>query len=151
MSLERTSSALTAVQVYIQKEEIDGIIESFLVQHVAIIFYSEMEETVEIIIKEYFERCSTAAIGEFLRNNMRNILRRTSKSDISKLIKQFGNDVKDRFESEITDMTITKYSNIIQSRHATGHRQGSNITLREIEEGLESARLILRALDNCLC
>lgn len=150
MALERTTAALSAISDHVRERETDGVIENFLVQHVAIILYSDMEENIGIIIRDYILACSNEKIADFLRTNMDSIIRRTSKSDISKLVRQFGEPFKQRFESQIEDRTVTSYSNVIEARHATGHRQGSNITLSEVRVGLDAAKSIIQAINNCL-
>jgi hypothetical protein len=129
--------------------EEEGVIASFLAQYLAVVFYSEMEEHVGAKVRDHITRCSGTGIGLFIHSNMAGMIKRTPKSDIGKLVAQFGEDFKSEFEEKIDDRSVTRYSNVIASRHAIGHRQGSNITLKEVGQGIEAANQILDALQGC--
>ena len=148
MHLSRTDTALRLIRGHLNGAE-EGVIASFLAQYLAIVFYAEMEEQVGAKVREHITRCSGRGIGQFIQSNMDGMIKRTPKSDIGKLVGQFGERFKSDFEQRIDDRSVTRYSNVITARHAIGHRQGSNITIGEVEQGLHAGNLILDALQGC--
>ena len=149
MPLSRTRAALTVIEQEIRSRPVDAFIESCLAQYLVVTFYSEMEEKISETVGLHLVRFTSTRIGVFLRSNMDSIIRRTSKSDIAKLVGSFDVDFQNRFNQAVSDKAISAYSNIIQARHGVGHKQGSPITLSEIPLGLDAADLILDALDSC--
>jgi hypothetical protein len=150
MPLTRTRSAFRLIEQDRGEGARDPFIESCLAQYLVVVFYSEMEERISEIISSHLVRFTDTRIGTFLTSNMDNIIRRTSKSDIAKLVGSFDDAFQNNFNQAVTDQTISAYANIIQARHNVGHRQGSPIALSEIPSGLDAADLILDALDTCL-
>lgn len=116
----------------------------------AIVFYSEMEEQVSSIIRNHFNKYTHTSVSCFINNTMNNMIGRISKSDISKLIDTFGREFKRKFNTSIDDRTVTIYSNIITARHNIGHKDGSQITMAEIRNGIDSAEKLLNNLASCL-
>lgn len=127
----------------------DAFIKSCLAQYLAITFYSEMEERVSEIITAHLKKFTDSRIGQYLAANMDNMIRRTPKSDLGKLLGLLGDQFKKKFDDQITDRQVSFYSNIIQARHGVGHKQGSVINLSEIPVALDAADAILEALNNC--
>ena len=149
MLLVRTAAALEVVKAHLTDGTVNGVIESFLAQYISVVLYAEMEDTIAKIVRDHIARCSGQAIGLFIQGNMDGIIRRTPKSDIAKLVRQFGDVFREGFDQRINDRDVSLYSNVIAARHAAGHRQGSNITMTEIELGVAAADAIIAALDGC--
>lgn len=152
--MNKTRSKMDSVREYIEKgnisSKIPSEIESFISQYIAVAFYAEVEERISDIIRSFLESCSNECLAYFLEKNMANIISRVSKSDIVKLIRLFGEELKDEFNNRVEDSTSTLYGNVIVARHNIGHKDGSQITFPELERGLESAEKILEALHSCL-
>ncbi|WP_292961642.1 hypothetical protein, partial [Novosphingobium sp. UBA1939] len=149
MPLDRTETAIALIKGQEDGGQSDGPISSFLAQYVSVVLYAEMEEEIASVVRDHITSCSSAALGLFIQGNMDGIIRRTPKSDIGKLVLQFGEAFKTAFEDKIDPSSVSRYSNVIAARHAVGHRQGSSITLAEVELGLAGANLIISALKEC--
>ena len=149
MKLTRTRAAYDLIRAELDSRPPDKFIESCLVQYLAVVFYSEVEERVSEIISSHLKRFTGSKIGQFLTNNMERIIGRTPKSDIAKLLGVLGDDFKNKFNAEITASEVSFYSNVIQARHQIGHRAGSEINIDEILKGIDAANKILSALDGC--
>ena len=72
------------------------------------------------------------------------------KSDIASLVSMLNEDAKNRFDSAIRPTDVSAYSNVITARHNIGHKQGAQITLGELENGITAAEKILVAVHDCL-
>lgn len=148
--LDRSKSVLAAMEVMVAAQPDDAALSSFLAQHLAVVLYAEIEETVAKIIQDKLASHMNSELAEFLTVNMAGIIKRTPKSDINSLVKQFGAAVANRFNGELDDRLISFYGNAISARHDVGHRRGSNVTLPEMKTGISAAERILSALRNCL-
>jgi RiboL-PSP-HEPN len=149
MALVRTKAAY---ELIVQEAAAIGagkFIESCLAQYLAVIFYAEMEEQVADIISTHLRRFTNSRIGQFLSKNMQNMIGRTPKSDIAKLLGQMGDDFKARFNEQVDERQVAIYSNIIQARHNVGHKHGSSIDISEISVAIDAADRILESLDRC--
>lgn len=148
MKLDRTAAVLDAVEASIGNGEV-GVTASFLAQYTAIILYAEMEEKIAEIVRVRLEQYSHRVIAGFLTSTMGDVIKRTPKSDIAKLVVRFGDDFRGAFNGMIDDKQVQQYSNVIEARHDVGHRRGSNITLKEVRLGQIAADHILQALHQC--
>jgi RiboL-PSP-HEPN len=149
MKLTRTRAAYEIIRAELDSRPPEKFIESCLVQYLAVVFYSEMEERISEIISAHLKRFTGSKIGQFLTNNLESIINRTPKSDISKLVGLLGEDFKIKFNSKIDASEVSFYSNVIQARHHVGHRSGSEININEVARGIDAADRILFELDEC--
>lgn len=150
--LVRTEFALDNIKSHISGGSCQGInpIESYLVQYLAVIFISEMEEMVATIIRNRLACHGDQKLGCFIASTNDQMIRRTSKSDISKMLKLFGVSVNDEFNGIIQASEVSYYSNIIEARHKTAHESGFNITLIDFEKGVSAALNILDAIEKVI-
>lgn len=150
MKLTRTHAAHLIVAEYVEVQAPDKFIENCLTQHLAVVFYSEMEERLAEIIELKLTKFTSGALGRFLLSNMEGIIRRTRKSDITSLVLMLNEEAKAKFDMAIHSNDVSVYSNVITARHNIGHKQGAQITLRELDQGIAAAEKILAAVDDCL-
>lgn len=148
MKLERTAAVLDAVEATLAEGNA-GVAGSFLTQYTAIVLYAEMEERIAEIVRSRLEQYSHRVIAGFLASSMADVIRRTPKSEISKLVLRFGEDFRASFNQLVDEKQVQLYSNVIEARHDVGHRRGSNITLAEVRKGQQAADHILAALHQC--
>src|ERR1700719_211743 len=146
MNLSRTRAAFDIINAQVGTTKPDQFIESCLAQYLSVILYAEMEERISEIVTMQLQKFTNRPIGQYLTQNMEKIIRRTSKSDIASLLAAFGDKFKYAFNELVSETDVSLYSNVITARHSVGHRQGSNITLIEIHEGIDAADKILIAL-----
>jgi len=149
MNLSRTSTLLATLSAQVKALNLDIFVQNCLAQYLAVVFYSEMEERIAEIISHRLQEYTSSPIGLFLSSNMEKIIRRTQKSDLAELLNVFGEGFKTSFNTKVQETDVSIYSNVITARHNVGHRQGSNITLAEIEKAVQSANKILEALHRC--
>ncbi len=149
MHLSRTRAAYNFIRDHVANEKPDRFIESCLAQYLAVIFYAETEERISEIITQHLKRFTDSRIGHFLSANMDNIISRTPKSDIAKILGLMDEGFKSQFNQAVASNDVSFYSNIIRARHNVGHKQGATIDLGEIVQGIDAADKILIAIDKC--
>ena len=81
----------------------DPEVESFLVQYLAIVFYSEMEAKFAQLVGNVFEKLTNERISNFLSRNQASIIKRINKSDINAFVESFGEDTKKKFDEAILE------------------------------------------------
>lgn len=149
MSLARTIAAFDFIEAQIKALNIDPFVQSCLSQYLAVTFYAEMEERVAEIVTTQLQEFTNEPIGAYLASNIDKIIRRTPKSDIADLVASFGTEFKTAFNELISEIDVSRYANVITARHGVGHKQGSNITMADIQDGILVAEKILAALQTC--
>lgn len=149
MNLNRTRVAYTFIRDHVANEKPDSFIESCLAQYLAVIFYAEVEEKISEIITLHLKRFTASRLGHFLSANMDNIISRTPKSDIAKILGLMDEGFKSQFNQAVAQNDVSFYSNIIRARHNVGHKQGATVNLNEIMQGIDAADKILVAIDKC--
>jgi hypothetical protein len=145
VELTRTRSVAAALVTHLNAAQ-NAEIEAYMVQYLTIVFYSEVELKVAELIATVFERYSDQRISAFLSKNQASIIKRVTKSDLAGLAGSFGDEVKCAFNNAVVDREVSDYQNIIAARHIVGHGPGINITLSDLNKGIESAEKILRTL-----
>lgn len=149
MKLTRTRASHEIIAQGLVGLDHDPFVESCLAQYLAVTFYSEMEERIAEIISSHLRKFTDSRIGQYLAANMDNMIRRTSKSDLTKFLGLLDEQFRIKFDSQITERQVSFYSNVIQARHNVGHKQGSPINLSEILVAIDAADAILQALNKC--
>ncbi|MCA3438982.1 MAG: hypothetical protein INF50_01360 [Rhodobacter sp.] len=148
--LDRTKAIISVVEAAARDGLLSDPTQSFLAQYLAVVMYSEMEERVSEIVTSHLSKHTNPTVATFISRSMAELIRRTPKSDIAKLIQRFGDDFIKSFNEAVDERKVTLYGNVISARHNIGHRHGSNITLLDIREGHDAANHILETLSNCL-
>ena len=146
MGLDRTDAVLTAIE---SADAAVSVVESFLAQYAAVVLYSEMEEHLSELIQARLSKYTHEAVATFISTSLREVIRRTPKSNIADFSGRFGDTFKVRFNELVDDREVTRYMNVIAARHDVGHRRGSNITVAEVRLGHLAATHIIGALDTC--
>lgn len=149
MRLDRTSAVLDQIEGSMRDDADRGLIESFLAQYAAVVMYSEMEEKLSDIIRIRLTSYTHQAMAAFVSTTLKDLIRRTQKSDIMKFSARFGDDFKLRFNELVNASEVTLYTNVISARHEIGHRRGSNVTIYEVRQGIAAANHILLSLNDC--
>ncbi|MDD2723704.1 MAG: HEPN domain-containing protein [Methylovulum sp.] len=140
---------------------LESPIEHYLTQYLSIIFCAEMEETVKRLFDESVRQKMVNLNDEELKGFINNQLERLKasslkKADLADYVKHFSDQAKQRFNSHLQekDREITIYSNVITSRHRVAHTSRPNnpnqLTLPELEQAVEAAREILKAVQIAL-
>ena len=125
-------------------------IEAYMVQYLTIVFYAEVESKVAELISNVFELYGDQKISAFLSKNQATIISRVKKSELAALAESFGTEVKLAFNSAVEEWEVSNYSNVITARHSVGHGPGVNISLSDVNKGIDAAEKIIATLAQIL-
>ncbi|MBF0108877.1 MAG: hypothetical protein HQL76_06865 [Magnetococcales bacterium] len=145
-NLDRTELTLEAIRSNLSSNP-DALIESYLAQYLTVVFHSEIEEKVTLILRSRLAAKGDEKLSKFIVNTATELIKRTKKTDIRKLVERFGNDAVETFDRSITDEEVSYYSSIITARHITSHSRNASVTIKDIERGVKSAKKILSSLE----
>lgn len=149
--LERTAFALEKIKEHLEKiEHRNTEIENFLVRHLAVVFYSEMERNVKKIYSNRLHFDGDARLKHFIERTHDNMLRRIKKSDIKKLAECFGEECKQKFDAQLNEKDVSFYNSAINHRHGVAHDDGEGITLPTMESAIDAAERILDILEEAI-
>lgn len=149
--LQRTEFALAQVKAHLANLN-DPVpqIESFLVQYLAVAFYSEIEEQVKRVYKDRLHFNGDRRLEFFVLKTNEKMIGRVKKSNINDLAECFGEDCKDLFIENLEPNDIAAYSSIISNRHNAAHGRGGTLTLNDVERAVEAADRVLDSLENAI-
>jgi len=122
MRLNRTRLVLEESQAVIaSRQPGQGVVANYLTEYILIIFYSEVEENLKIIIGNKLKSSSNAEIANFITSKLESILNRVEKKELCKTLLYFGEEKKRAFIAEVDESTMTKYKGFIANRHNVAH------------------------------
>lgn len=120
-------------------------IESFLTQYLLVILCSDVQQEMYKLSEERAVAGADSGVSSFVSSAARRILRSVCKGDIAKYVGMFGNDCKDRLNSQLSDAEVTIYNNAVDDRHDVAHKNGALISFGELKNAVLVAEKLLRA------
>ena len=139
----------------IQRESPIEAIQNYLTQHLLVVLCAEIEEHIRGFISERAEKANDPAIKVLVDSWAAERIRSVKYDQLIGIIKIFGEDYKQYFESLLGDdreQIISAYGIAVKGRINTAHYTGiqSQTTMMDFEKGLESAEKILQAFRKTL-
>lgn len=127
-------------------------VESYLTQYILVILCADVQQSVYLLLDGRISASSSSDVGlkAFAYSMGVRCLRSFGKSDLSKFLALFGQEVKNSFNGALDDRTVTVYNNAVANRHEVAHNSGSTITFRELSEIFAASVKVLEAMDNSL-
>ena len=127
-------------------------IESYLVSHIIVLVIAEYEMLLEKMILKRVGRTNDAHVQSFVHKSLDKFFRSIKVTEISGLLGRFGEDYKKSFQDAAANIqpAISRYGNILQSRHAIAHEASLNMTWAELEISFNESKLVLSAIANAL-
>jgi hypothetical protein len=142
LEFSRTKQALSTATSHLSTSS-DPEIQHYLMQFVSVVFYSELEAKLAIVIENVLTKQCGVRGGQFVKTHLASILKRAEKKDIAKLVSGFGDDLLGKFNSLVDDQQVSAYSNLILARHRVGHSTGVEINPADVRNGVLAAEHIL--------
>lgn len=151
MSFTRTELALEDCKEHLVKTSAMGTaVEFYLVQHMLVIFFAELEMVVHECVKNRVARTSDDDVIRFAESSAKRLFRSVRKSDLAELLKSFNADACAAFNGALAEEDVTRYGNAVTSRHNVAHGTGSQMTLRELEDALDASRRVILCFKQAL-
>ncbi len=144
--LLRTHAAVEDCEKHLTASNAFGTeIESFLTQYLLVILCSDVQQEMYKLSEERAAVASDGGVSAFVSSAARRILRSVCKGDIAKYVAMFGNDCKDKLNSQLSDAEVTVYNNAVDDRHDVAHKNGALISFGELKNAVLVAEKLLRA------
>ncbi|HEU5341260.1 hypothetical protein [Edaphobacter sp.] len=125
-------------------------IEAYLTQYLVVILCADIQQEIYRLVALRTSTLADEGVKAYIAASVVRIVRSVGKSDISKLLAMFGDETKNNFNDQLDDKDVSLYSNAVGDRHDVAHKQGSQITLRELQDAIGAAERILMAVEVAL-
>ena len=147
----RTKAVFEDCMAHISEQKLQGApIESYLVEHILIVFCAEVQHEIYKSIEQYTSTLGDLKLEYFVRAACRKLFRSPKKSEIAGLLGSFGEVTQNKFNSLIDESQVTYYSLAVDARHDVAHSNGSKMTIGDFLKALKSAEEIIQAVDIAL-
>jgi hypothetical protein len=149
--LLRTKAAIDDCEKHLTSSGALGTeIESYLTQHILVILCADIQQEIYIISEQRAEMIGDPALVKYVSSTARKVLRSVGKSEIATFVGMFGSDAQKKLNALIDDSDVTIFNNAVSSRHDVAHKQGAQITFRELKDAVAVAERLLEAVENAI-
>lgn len=149
--LLRTKSAVDDCEKHLTSSNGFGTeIESYLTQYLLIVLCADIQQEIYRLFEARASMVKDEAISAYVAATARRVLRSVGKDEIAKFVGMLGPTPKLKLNSLINDADVTIYSNAVNDRHDIAHKQGTQITFRELKSAVQAAQNILKAVEHSL-
>jgi hypothetical protein len=152
MRLERTRIVLEKSQAVVSSAALEqDVFANYLTEYILIIFYSEFEEAIKIIIGDVLKSSSNENIADFLTTTLDTIIKRIDKRDLCKTLVYFGEDKKSSFIAEVDASIFSKYQSFLNNRHNVAHAgKAVEVSWTEVQKIAEIGETVLSSFKKSL-
>lgn len=149
--LLRTKSAVDDCEKHLTSSAGFGTeIESYLTQYLLVVLCAEIQQEIYKLTESRASIVKDDAVSAYVAATARKVLRSVGKDEIAKFVGNFGPTFKSKLNSLIEDSDVTIFNNAINNRHDIAHKQGTQITFRELKNAVAVAQKILKAVEQSL-
>lgn len=149
--LLRTKSAVDDCEKHLTSSAAFGTeIESYLTQYLLVVLCADIQQEIYKISEARASVVKDDAISAYVAATARKVLRSVGKSDIAKFVEMFGPDHKSKLNNFINDADVTIFNNAVSNRHDVAHKQGIQITFRELKSAILVSQKILKGVERSL-
>lgn len=149
--LLRTKSAVEDCEKHLTSSTSFGTeIESYLTQYLLVVLCADIQQEIYRISEARASLLKDEAITAYVAATARKVLRSIGKEEIAKFVGNFGPAFKSKLNDLIDDGDVTIFNNAVNNRHDVAHKQGAQITFRELKNAVSVALKILEAVERSL-
>lgn len=149
--LLRTKTALEDCERHLALSGAFGTeIEAYLTQYLLVVLCADIQQEIYRISEARASVVQDDAISTYVAATARRVLRSVGKDEIASYISMFGPNHKKMLNSLIDDADVTTFNNAISNRHNVAHKQGTQITFRELKNAVSAAQKILKSVERSL-
>jgi len=146
--LIRTNTALADCEQHLGSTGAFGtVIESYLTQHILVIFCAEVQQLIYEILNNRASLSGDEGLESFVVVSGKRVFRSVQKDSIASLAECFGKDAKDKLNASVDDEDVTIYNNAVRGRHDVAHSYGVTISFQEVKNAAGAAIKILKAFE----
>lgn len=149
--LLRTSAAIEDCESHLSTSGAYGTaIESYLTQHILILLCADIQQDIYRIAEMRADITGDREIVNYVSSTGKRVLRSVQKNEIAGFVGLFGSDAKEALDSLVNESEVTIYNAAVKNRHDVAHKQGVQITFRELKEIVLVAERLLEAVAKSL-
>lgn len=149
--LLRTRTAIEDCEIHLHSTKTYGTeIEAYLTQHILVLLCADVQQEIYKILDERAILAGDEEIRRFVSASGEKILRGIHKGDIAAFMELFGAHVKEKFNALLEDRDVTIYNIAVENRHKVAHKQGAQVSFREVKEATDAAGKLLVAVRTAL-
>ena len=147
----RTRTAIEDCEIHLRLTKTYGTaIEAYLTQHILVLLCADIQQEIYKMIDERATLVGDEEIRQFVYASCEKILRSINKGDIAAFMELFGAHVKKKFNALLEDRDVTIYNIAVDKRHKVAHKEGAQVSFREVKEATDAAGKILVAVRTAL-
>jgi hypothetical protein len=144
--LLRTNAALEDCERHLVAVSAVGTeIESYLTQYLLVILCAEVQQELYSLAESRAATAKDEALTSFIALSSRKVLRSVKKSEIAGFLEMFGSGCKEKFNGKIDEPSVVVYDNAVANRHDVAHKNGSQVTFKELKDAVLMAEKLLIA------
>lgn len=125
-------------------------IEAYLTQHLLVLLCADVQQEIYKILDERAMLSGDEEIRQFVSASGEKILRSVHKGDIATFVGLLGSHVKQKFNSLLDDSDVTIYNIAVDNRHKVAHKDGVQVSFREIKQATDAAGRLLGAVKTAM-
>ena len=149
--LLRTKSAMKDCEKHLESSDSFGTeIESYLTQYLLVVLCAGIQQEIYQLSEERASVANDAALSAYVSASARRVLRSVGKEEIAKFVGMFGAETKAKLNSLVNEADVAVFNNAVNNRHEVAHKQGAQLTFRELKDAVLIAEKILSAIAQSL-
>lgn len=149
--LLRTKSAVEDCERHLTSSAGFGTeIESYLTQYLLVVLCADIQQEIYRLSEARASIVKDEAISAYVAATARKVLRSVKKNEIAMFVGMFGPASKSKLNSLIDEADVTIFNNAVSNRNDVAHKQGTQITFRELKSTVVVAQKILKAVERSL-
>lgn len=147
----RTRTAIEDCEIHLDSTHTYGTaIETYLTQHILVLLCADVQQEIYKILDERAMLPGDEELRHFISASGEKVLRSVQKGDIAAFVGLFGSHVKEKFNALLEDRDVTIYNIAVDNRHKVAHKQGAQVSFREVKEATDAAGKLLVAVRTAL-
>lgn len=150
--LLRINTAFEECKRHIEENKLSGTrIESFLTQYLLVLLSADVQEEIsKISIGAIKHSTECNYLEKYVTNSVEKTFRSVGVDKLSGLLANFGEELKQEFNSRLDEKDVSFYSNAIRARHEVAHKAGTSISFGDLEKGINCAAKIIDAYEGSM-
>jgi len=153
MRLAQIDHAIDVCEKHLREFALQGTeIEVYLTGFLLVFICAVFEEHIEGLVNARVSKSEDVALAAFARSATNQLFRSILTSEIAGLLGRFGDTHKHQFRDAMkgNERAETFFNNLVQNRHGTAHKAGSDLTFSEVVQFYSEGHVVLDAITTVL-
>ena len=128
----------------------NSIVEFYFTQYILIVLCAEVQEKIYQIVERRASTTRDVEIKNYVVSSVQRILRSVKKGEIAGFLGLFGQHIKEKLDTFLSEEEITIYNSAVEQRHNVAHKQGAQITFNELIKAVDIADKLVDSIYKAL-